>query len=397
MINNKRSDGSWIPSVYVVEGTLILVQVLFGIGSIVGKLGIKTFNPVLFALIREGTAGPILLLLSFVKIASLRRKKRQNDRDLGGALANLIESKIDGEGEDREHIVPFVPYRRDFFSFLVCGFFIFANQLGFIMGEKLANATIGSAWQPTQPIMTAAAAMIIGWERPTLLKIGGIVVAAGGAAFMVFYKSNSSVGSNPIVGNVLFIVNCAGTAGYVIVSKRLLKSKRYVAIVVTAWSYICASIFMIITGIAVNASEKAVRFVCPPNDGEDEASCSAWGVPTSAIGPLIYWIFVQSVLCYMMLTWANQYAKPSSVVAYTALQPMTSALLSVFIVKIFGKVGGIVMPGLNLLGGIAIVVGLFMIIYDTSKQKEIEDALVVLHRDDPAAEDTAAGDEVTDF
>lgn len=354
-----------VPSRWRVQGALILTQVLFGIGSIVGKLGVDSFNPVLFALIREASAGPILMSIAIVRF-------------LGQ----------DGKSPTRG----FAPRRNDMMMFVLAGFFIFVNQVGFIVGEKLANATIGSAyvssprsarvvcplrtrsrwtttnpsnrWQPTQPIMTAVMAMLLGWERPTWMKLAGILVSFGGAAFMVFYDGGGSTGKSPLAGNLLFFVNCAGTAGYVLISKVLMRGQRYLPLSVTAWSYIFASIFMVLTGVLVNAFEESVKFVCPPNDGETKASCSAWGVPTSAIGPLLYWILVQSVLCYFLLTWGNRYAKTSSTVAYTALQPLTSALGSVLLVVINGgkEFGGISMPGLNLLGGLGVVAGLFMVL-----------------------------------
>lgn len=48
------------PSPWAVHGALILAQVMFGGGSVVGKLGVEKFNPLLFALIRECVAGPLL-------------------------------------------------------------------------------------------------------------------------------------------------------------------------------------------------------------------------------------------------------------------------------------------------------------------------------------------------
>jgi uncharacterized membrane protein len=49
-----------------VHAVLILVQTIFGVGSVVGGLGLPAFNPLVFALIREVCAGTILLVASIV-------------------------------------------------------------------------------------------------------------------------------------------------------------------------------------------------------------------------------------------------------------------------------------------------------------------------------------------
>ena len=49
----------------LVHLALIATQTLFGGGSIIGKFGVKGSNPVLFALIREGVAGPLLMVAAF--------------------------------------------------------------------------------------------------------------------------------------------------------------------------------------------------------------------------------------------------------------------------------------------------------------------------------------------
>ena len=99
------------PSPWVVHGALILAQVIFGSSSVVGKLGVEKFNPLLFALIREGVAGPLLLVMALVSDGCL--KPADNDW-------NLI---------------------------LLMGFCVFSNQAFSILGIKLAGPVISSAWQ----------------------------------------------------------------------------------------------------------------------------------------------------------------------------------------------------------------------------------------------------------
>jgi len=327
-----------VPSMWRVHGALILTQMIFGGGAVVGKFGIANFNPAVFALIRECISGPLLLLLAFITEKS-----------------NFCISWKD------------LPW------FLISGFCLFGNQIGFIVGVKLSSAIMGSAWQPSQPIFTACIAILLRWERATMLKISGIIVAFLGAAFMVLTSESSfgkiilEAGDQEFAGNVLFFVNCLGTALYVIFSRRLLKN--YPSITVTGWSYIFGSVQMCIATVAINNIPGGLAFVCPPEEGSDEPSCDAWRVPDDAatILPLLYWILFNSVVAYFLMTWANQYAIPSNVLGYTALQPLTSSLLTV-IIRSCGYEGDLSSPGYNLLGGVVIVLGLYLLIADSRSQ-----------------------------
>jgi len=61
--NKQDIDDEVIPK-WKVTLALITVQVIFGGGAVVGKLGLPSFNPMLFAFIREACAGPILLVIA---------------------------------------------------------------------------------------------------------------------------------------------------------------------------------------------------------------------------------------------------------------------------------------------------------------------------------------------
>ena len=79
------------------------------------------------------------------------------------------------------------------------GFCLYIGQAGFLVGEKLSSAVIGSAWQPIQPILTALLASCLGWEPFTPWRLGGATLAFGGAAFMVFFPSCVGRRASPCV------------------------------------------------------------------------------------------------------------------------------------------------------------------------------------------------------
>ena len=133
------------PSSLRVHGALILAQSIFGGGSVVGKLGLPTVNPILFALVRECTAGPILWAAAHVWHRGVR------------------------------------PGRADAGRLLALAFCIASNQLAGIIGIKLSNPIVYSAWQPTQPVFTCLICLMLRTERCSWLKAAGILLSTGGA------------------------------------------------------------------------------------------------------------------------------------------------------------------------------------------------------------------------
>ena len=417
-----------LPLVAVVANVALLTtQIIFGIGSVVGKVGISAHNPVLFALVREGCAGPILVLMAF----ALTRE---------------------------------VPRIRDAPVFLVAGLAIFANQLGYIVGLSLTDATTGSAWQPTQPIFVSIIAMALQMERFSFLKVLGVLVGFAGCAFMcLFGQSLAEVSKVYILGNVCFFVNCFGTAVYILVSKLILSRCKcnkpglearvatcvtiagphklcakarsaseissapttYSSITVTGWSYVVASVLMLITTLVVNNVPPALAFVCtskvrrrslfvahlvfclhsrrgaaeyvvgarascaPPHPlapslplapqsknataAEGQCEANAWKVPLDMLLPLLYWIVFNSVAAYALMTWANKHVNTSVTSIYTVLQPLTSAVLSTLLLLLlpkWGKSKGLLMPGWNALGVIGIALGLACVLFANSAERK---------------------------
>lgn len=326
------------PSLLLIHGAIITAQIAFGSGSVIGALGLPETNPVLFALIREGIAGPLLCIIALI---------------------------IDGKKN--------IPKLRHIHLFIGPGLSLFCNQLFFITGLKLSSSITASAWQPSQAIL----AVIYGWclnveHNIDIYKILGILSGTCGALFMILFRSNdtNTMSTFDIIGgNICFFINCSTTALYLIFGKRLLEI--YPSATVTGYSYICATILMTITAFTVASSEKILHFLCHDCHG-------AWEVPTETIYALAYWILGQSLLSYLLMTWANQYAAPSINLAYTVLQPLTSTILSQILIytdtiKRCTKNNSdncLYAASWNDLGAIGIVIGLYFVIYSDRKYRQ---------------------------
>jgi hypothetical protein len=55
---------------------------------------------------------------------------------------------------------------------------------------------------------------------------------------------------------------------------------------------------------------------------------AAFVLPTSAVGPLLYWVFISSMVCYSILTSATKYLPATNVAAFICLQPLAGSALA---------------------------------------------------------------------
>ena len=203
----------------------------FGVGAVVGKLGLPSVNPMMFATCRECGASILLTLAAW---------------HMHGFLAPTLKgSSGDGRGRGTIGLA------------ILCGFSILSGQLLFLVGLKMSNPITASVWQPSQPIFTLMMAVALGQEKLSTRKLGGILVAFAGCVYMVLSGGSSSNNidqnesdgskgeaagvttrhsSSAWVPHLFFFFNCLGTPVYILASKRLMKTMP--PLWVTAWSYI---------------------------------------------------------------------------------------------------------------------------------------------------------------
>ena len=155
------------PPTWLIHGVLFLVQgVGVGAGTVIGKIGLADVDPIVFALYRDALAAPLLLLWSL---------------------------RAEGSGMRVE--------RADWPGVVVGALFLFLSNLCYTVGVKISNAVIGAAWQTAVPIVTAGAAICIGWEKATPLKLGGMMLAFGGSIFILFFYPEAVGSSSHHHGN----------------------------------------------------------------------------------------------------------------------------------------------------------------------------------------------------
>eukprot|EP00958_Prasinococcus_capsulatus_P025691 scaffold4412_cov401-Prasinococcus_capsulatus_cf.AAC.2 len=274
------------------------------------------------------------------------------------------------------------------------------------VGVKLSSGVLGSAWQPSQALMTYALALVLRWERFSWLGLSGILLGTAGAIFMVTWRQQVSgngcreeatassgilcmgtvldKGGQLLLANSLFFINCLATSGYVLFAKVALR--RYDSLTVTAFANAAAS--LLVAAVAFPLSKyaamrhrgrapscSALHFVCPQSItemqwrcGDYVVSCSPWGLPQHALGPLAYMVFGQSVACYFLMTWATGQTRASNILVYSALNPAAAAALTALLVNSNHFVYLQQMPITNSLGTLAILGGLALVLIDDHSQ-----------------------------
>lgn len=328
--NRHAADVGQPPPVLWVHMALFFGQLGFGASSIIGKFGIHGGNPVLFALVRE-------------------------------AVTSLVLCSMNAFFSD----MPLLPRAPDVTLVVFTGFCIYTNHLCFIIGLKLTDPVSGSAWQPSQPIFTAAFAILVGFERSSARKALGILTAVSGAVFMVLDGGQSESKEDEqvvMVGHTLFFSQCVANSIYCIASKKLLRKYRPAS--VAGWAFGVASMLMFFTTCFVNRTANLLAFVCADDEEETKLGCirSAWVMRRNMLLPVLFYIMFGSLAAYFLVAWANQYAKASVVSAYTVVQTLTASGVSAILVAVGGlrwaESYGLRAPGQQDLGVVPIILGL---------------------------------------
>ncbi len=301
-IISKSLDGSE-PSSLLVQLGLFSAHAILGISAVVATIGLSSFHPLTFVLIRGVCASTILLIVSHFYSISMGRER--------GILSGS---------------------RKDWSKFALSGFGIFSAQVCCITGIKLTSAVTATVWQPSAPIITAAVCMILGWEPFSFLRCVGILVAFLGCTVMVLggevergirSSSGDSSAFPHLLGQLFFLISCFGVSLYVLASKRIIGTTqgRYESVTITAWSYTFSAVYMLIFSILMSLNDSVISLLCP------DCGSNIWHVPRHALPALIHFILFTSCVVYGLITWASRYATGTLVIGYTVVQPVASAIL----------------------------------------------------------------------
>ncbi|MGH9905472.1 MAG: DMT family transporter, partial [Pyrinomonadaceae bacterium] len=251
---------------------LIAVQLMFGTWPILGKVVLRSMSSTTLVMFRV-IGGAVALTL------------------LRGSVARLFK----------------LP-KRDFAWLLLCSLLgVALNQLLFIKGLSLTTVINATVIGTTIPVFTLAVSIVLGYDRVTLRRALGIVLAACGVIYLVDpFRVDFSAQTN--AGNLLIVINSLSYGAYIAISKDLFK--RYGALNVITWLFCIASIVTLPFGLYSLRSENL-----------QSMSAEVWLA-------VAYIIAVPTVAAYYLNAWALTRVPPSTVATYIYLQPLIAYSLA---------------------------------------------------------------------
>jgi drug/metabolite transporter (DMT)-like permease len=259
-------------SAFRIHAALTLVAILFSSNYIISKLAMNSFSPMTFAYLR-------VLGAAFVLNAIL-------------ALSGERPAPLNGE-------------LRQLTLYAILG--VVLNQSLFLAGLALTSAHVAAILITSIPIFALAAAMIMGRERGTPAKIGGIALAAAGALLVVGAEGFEGA-FRSLVGDLLILGNSLSFALYLVLSKPMmahLPARRVVG-----------RMFAI------------AAFVMVPIAAWPMAAEQWSAIPKGAWIALVLVILGPTVAAYLLNAWALTHAESSLVAAYSYLQPVIATILA---------------------------------------------------------------------
>jgi len=256
-----------------VLAALTLIQVLFGVHYLAGKIVLKEIPPRAWALLRVAGAAAILV----VAAKALGRRFPRTPRDLGLlALFSLFGVAI--------------------------------NQICFVEGLARTSATHSSIINTLIPAWTLLFAVILGRERLTALKSVSLVLAVAGV-LLVIRPERASFSSSSFVGDLLTMANSLSYSFFLVISKRLMHSVD--AMAATALMFVFGTV-----PIAVFGATAMFSFDFSAVSG------AAWGWAA-------FIVLFPTAGAYVLISWTLARAEASLVALFVYMQPLIAATLGI--------------------------------------------------------------------
>lgn len=256
-----------------VIAALTLIQVLFGVHYLAGKIVLKEIPPSAWALMR--VVGAAVLLLGVA--GALGRSFPRAPRDL--ALLAL-------------------------FSF----FGVALNQVCFVEGLSRTTAIHSAIINTLIPAWTLLFAVLLGRESPTTRKAASLFLAVVGV-LLVIRPERATFSSATFVGDLLTMLNSMSYSFFLVVSKRTLQ--RVDALAATALMFAFGSL-----PIALFGGSALAQF----DFGSVSGVAWCWAA---------FILLFPTAGAYVLISWTLARAEASLVALFVYMQPVIATILGI--------------------------------------------------------------------
>ncbi len=183
------------------------------------------------------------------------------------------------------------------------------NQTLFLSGLAFTTVQVAAILITSIPVFVTATAIVLGHERASASRIGGITLACAGALLVVGGEGFAGTGRS-VLGAAMILINCLSYAIYLVVSKP--DMARLSPRAVVARMFLIGAVLML-----------------------PIAGPSLWVERWPAISAtgwlcLVLVILGPTVAAYLLQAWALRHADSSVVSSYTYIQPVLATALGWF-------------------------------------------------------------------
>ena len=261
------------PPYYKAHLALFLVNVLYGAGHIIAKGVMPEFlTPSVFIFLRVSGAVIFFWILAL--------------------LYNNFKIQL-----------------KDIPLFILCGIFgVAVNQLFFFHGLNLSSSFNSGIIMSMNPIMVGVLSYFMLKEKPTLMKIAGVLLGASGAILLTL---KGAVGSgDSIIGDLFLIINAMSYALYLVLVKPLMS--RYAPITVITWVFTFGLFFVCIF----------------PSTIPDLLQTDFGTIPSEIYLKIVYIIVGGTFFTYLLTIYGLQFLSPTVSSSYIYFQPLLVVLFA---------------------------------------------------------------------
>jgi len=199
--------------------------------------------------------------------------------------------------------------KKDLIPLAISAFFgSAANMLLFFAGLEITTPIHASVLMLVTPVFVLLISLLTGAEKPSVQKIGGVMLSAMGALFLMG-GIRLSFSADTLLGDVFIILNAISFAIYLVYVKKLMV--KYNPFTVSRWNFIFGFIYVLPFGFS-------------------QLSDIEWASFTGEIWFYVVFICVGTTfLTYLLNAYALQHTGSSLVGTYIYLQPVVAGVIAV--------------------------------------------------------------------